>query len=196
MLFIPITEIVTQITQNVLSKCVKPKLIPKMDYSAGIPDKNATMVVIPTILKSGEDSKKALEKLEVYYLANKSENIYCTLLGDCTSSSKEKEDFDDEIVKQGLYEVNKLNEKYSNDKNVPIFNFMYRKRKWNFSEKIYMGWERKRGLLTEFNDFLQTKKIRNNFLVNTLEKQDIKIKYVITLDADTELPLNSRNRAN
>ena len=54
-----------------------------------------------------------------------------------------------------------------------------------------MGWERKRGLLTELNNFLQDKKSKNTFLINTLEKHDLSIKYIITLDADTELSLNS-----
>ena len=54
-----------------------------------------------------------------------------------------------------------------------------------------MGWERKRGLLTELNHFLQDKKSKNTFLVNTLEKENLDIKYIITLDSDTELTLNS-----
>ena len=31
-----------------------------------------------------------MKKLEVFYIANKSENLYFTLLGDCSESSKEK----------------------------------------------------------------------------------------------------------
>ena len=54
-----------------------------------------------------------------------------------------------------------------------------------------MGWERKRGLLTELNYFLQDKKYKTTFTINTLEKLDLKIKYIITLDLDTELTLNS-----
>lgn len=62
---------------------------------------------------------------------------------------------------------------------------------WNDSEKCYLGWERKRGLLTELNGFLQNKKTKNTFVVNTLVNQNLKIKYIITLDSDTELPLNA-----
>lgn len=54
-----------------------------------------------------------------------------------------------------------------------------------------MGWERKRGLITELNNFLIDRKSKNSFLINTLEKKEYKIKYIITLDADTELTLNS-----
>lgn len=138
-----------------------------------------------------------MRKLEVYYLANKSENIYFALLGDCTSSKNENEIFDDEIIKAGLEETDKLNKKYNKNFDVeyPKFNFLYRKRTWNPSEKCYLGWERKRGLLCEFNEFLVDgiNKFRTNTLVNTagvgLNRPEIK--YIITLDSDTNLSLET-----
>ena len=72
-----------------------------MDFSNGIDSENKTMVIIPTILNSKEKVKNLMNKLEVYYLANKSENIYFTLLGDCTESSKKEEDFDEEVIAEG-----------------------------------------------------------------------------------------------
>lgn len=166
-------------------------MIPKMDFSEGIPKNKKTMIVIPSILKSGEDVRKIFEKLEVYYLANKSENIYMTALGDVTEETREKMQEDEDIIKTGLYEVERLNKKYAKDSKENIFNFVYRKRIWNDKEKAYMGWERKRGLLTELNLFLLDKKKKNSFIVNTMEKQNLKIKYIITLDSDTALTLNS-----
>ena len=130
--------------------------------------------------------KEIFSKLEVYYLANKSENLLCLALGDCSVSEISHEAFDDEIIETGLYEAERLNTKYKEK----IFNFAYRKRIWSNQEKCYMGWERKRGLLTELNSFLTGRKGRKTFIVNTLDK-DLKIKYVITLDSDTELTLNS-----
>lgn len=162
-----------------------------MNFSKGIPKEYATMIVIPSVVKNGTDIRNVLKKLEVYYLANKSENIYCTALGDPTAGSKEKEDIDQEIINMGLDEVERLNNKYCKEGKSPIFNFIYRKRIWSNSEKYYMGWERKRGLLTELNNFLQDRKSKNTFLVNTLGNRELKIKYIITLDSDTELPLNS-----
>lgn len=191
LLFVPISEIVTKVIQNVLSKCVKPKPIPKMDFSEGIPKEYKTMIVIPSILKSAEDVRKVFNKLEVYYLANKSENIYCMALGDCSVETIEKTEKDEDIIKTGLYEINRLNKKYLIEGKEDIFNFAYRKRCWNNCEKAYMGWERKRGILTELNSFLQNRKRKNSFIVNTLENQNLKVKYIITLDSDTELTLNS-----
>ena len=185
--FIPISEIVIKFVQYILSKKVKPKLIPKLNFTEGIPKEFTTMVIMPTILKSKENVEEYLKKLEVYYLANKSKNIYFTLLGDCSTSSKEKEERDEEIVKAGKETIQKLNKKYGEN----IFNFAYRKRLWNSKENNFLGWERKRGLITEFNQFLLGK-IENTFKCNSLLNKELpNIKYIITLDSDTNLVLDT-----
>ena len=189
-LYVPISEIAMQIVNYVLSKIIKPQIIPKLDFSKSIPKEYSTFVVIPTILNSKEKVKELIEKLEVYYLANKSENLYFALLGDCTSSKNKKEKEDDEIINKGLEEINKLNKKYSVASNQsPIFHFLYRERTWNDKEECYLGWERKRGLLCQFNEYLIEG--TNNFLINTINNCYTKIKYVITLDSDTNLILGS-----
>ena len=194
---IPSSEIVIQIIQYILNKFVKPKLIPKMDFLEGIDKENSCIVVIPTIVKNREKVAEMMENLERYYLANKSKNLYFALLGDCSQSSKKQEKFDDEIIKEGTKQVERLNNKYKNDE-FPIFNFIYRERVWNEKENCYLGWERKRGLLNQFNEYIIYQK--NPFKINTIQenlkseeaKKVLKeIKYVITLDADTDLILNS-----
>lgn len=184
---IPASEIAIQATQYILSKIVKPKPIPKLDYSQGIDEEHKTMVVIPTILKSKEKVQELMRKLEVFYLANQSKNLYFTLLGDCSESEKQEEDFDQEVMQEGKKLVQELNAKYQET----IFHFIYRKREWNEKEEAFLGWERKRGMLTQLNQYLLGK-IKNPFRENTLEKSPReKIKYIITLDADTDLILNS-----
>ena len=148
------------------------------------------MVVIPTIIKSKEKVKELFQKVEVYYLANKSPNLYFTILGDCSQSSKEKEEFDQEIVEEGKKQVEKLNKRYAKQEE-KIFNFIYRKREWNKNENAFLGWERKRGYLNRFNKYLLGKNVKD-FMVNTIEQDKIpKIKYIITLDSDTDLSLNT-----
>ena len=162
-----------------------------MDFFEGIDSENSTFVVIPTIIKSKEKVRELFRKLEVFYLANKSKNIYFALLGDCSESDKKEEKFDKEVIDEGLLQVQLLNDKYHKDTEFPIFHFLYREREFNNSEEKYLGWERKRGLLIQFNEYI-LKHSKNKFKINTIN-QDIlpKIKYVITLDADTELPLNT-----
>ena len=196
LLIFPIEEISLKIIQYILLKIVKPKLIPKMDFYNGISEENSCFVVIPTILNSKEKVKELIQKLEVYYLANKSDNLYFALLGDCTSGPNKEENFDKDVIEEGRKQVQILNEKYKkNESDVPKFYFTYRKRYWNGNEECYLGWERKRGLLSQFNRYILGKE-DNPFFINTIEntmpnevKQ--KIKYVITLDADTELVLNT-----
>ncbi len=188
----PIAEIFLRIQNYFMSKFKEPTLIAKMDYEDGIPEDKSTFVVIPTILKSKEKVKEMFEKLEVYYLANKSENIYFALLGDCSEEDKPRKGFDNEVISSGIEICKKLNEKYRTDK-FNKFHFLYRKRVWNECENSYIGWERKRGLLTTFNKYIK-RKVENDFLENTIEKQKDKlpnIKYIITLDSDTNLNLRT-----
>lgn len=191
LVFIPMTQLVTGIIQFILSKFVKPTLIPKMDYAYGVPEDKATMVIIPTIIESKEKVKDLLKKLEVFYLANKSDNIYFTLLGDVTPSTKQEEPYDCEIVEEGKAQVERLNKKYPNEI-MGRFQFIYRNRTWNPKQKCYLGWERKRGMICLLNKFL-CEKTTGLFRINTMEQEKNmpKIKYIITLDADTNLVLNS-----
>jgi len=114
--------------------------------------------------------------------------LYC---GDCSEEEQAEMPFDKEVIEEGLKEVERLNNKYK-QKDFEKFHFLYRKRVYCDTQEKYLGWERKRGLITEFNKFL-LKGEKGNFRENTIEKfKDIPvIKYVITLDADTELPLDA-----
>lgn len=190
LMYIPFTEIYIQVLNYILTKFTKTKLIPKLDLLNGIPKEYATFVVIPTILGSTKKVNELMEKLEVYYIANKSKNLYFALLGDVTASKNEKEFSDEEIKNAGIEAVKRLNDKYKTE-GFPIFHFLYRKRVWNSKEKCYLGWERKRGLLNQFNNYLINN--INEFYINTIEesKQIPSIKYIITLDSDTNLVLDS-----
>lgn len=194
--FIPVQTAVVQIIQYLLSKIVVPKMIPKLDFTNGIPKESTTMVIIPTILKSKDKTEELMKKLEVYYLANKSENLYFTLLGDCSASKSKVENFDESVIKSGISMTNFLNKKYK-DEVFPKFNFIYRNRLWNECENEFLGWERKRGFISQFNSYILGK-IENPFRINTIEEWKKnnnfnlpKIRYIITLDADTDLVLNS-----
>ncbi|MBR2703988.1 MAG: hypothetical protein IKE91_00780 [Clostridia bacterium] len=187
-----IKNIFGKISQFISGKIIKPKIIPKLDFTNGVPEKYSTMVVIPTIIDSREKVRAAFKKLEVYYHANKSDNIYFSLLGDCTCEKEERVNHDNEVVDECYKMINELNEKYYDNK-YKKFNFIYRKRAWCKCEKSYIGWERKRGLLTEFNEYILGKN-NNIFYSNSFEINDKKIpqiKYIITLDFDTNLTLNS-----
>ena len=194
-LFIPVSEIVIRCMNYLMSKFKSPTLIPKLNFEDGIPPQSTTFVVIPTILKTKEKVLEMIKKLEVYYLANPHENLYFALLGDVSEEQNKIMKFDNEIIKTGINEIRKLNEKYKTN-NFNRFHFLYRKRTWSDTENKFIGWERKRGILVEFNRYIKNLE-SNKFWANTIEdqKQDMpNFKYVITLDSDTNLSLNSAGR--
>ncbi len=180
-----------QIASRVYLKIYKPEPIPKLDFSDGIPKSSATMTVIVTILKNTEKVNTMFDSLESYYLANKSDNLYFTLLGDCSSSEHQIEPFDDEILEAGLKKAEMLNKKYGKE----IFYFAYRKRVYNESEEEWLGYERKRGALGHFNKLLLGKLSLEDqqkyYMGHNFTDFKKKIKYVITLDQDTQLVLGS-----
>ncbi len=193
--YIPNSEIFLRILNYMLSKFKNPTILPRLDLDKGIPKELSTFVIIPTILKNKEKVYEMFEKLEIYYLANKSENLYFALLGDCSEEKAKNKEHDNEVISAGKEMCNYLNEKYKTDK-FNKFHFLYRERTWNDKEGSYIGWERKRGLLTTFNKYIKNK-IDNNFLINTIECEKEKlpnIKYIITLDSDTNLNLNTASK--
>ena len=188
-LFIPISQLVIQIVNQFLTSVVPVYHMPKLDYSKGIPDEARTMVVIPTIVGNTEKIKNMFDVLESFYLVNKSDNLYFTLLGDVKAADEKVTEYDEELTKFGKEYAEKLNQKYKKD----IFYFIYRKRIWNNKENSYLGYERKRGALVQFNKILLGEEVDEDkyFNINMLHGKKLKIKYVITLDADTKLVLNS-----
>lgn len=188
-LFIPISQLLVQIVNELLINFVPTTIIPKLDYSKGIPKESKTMVVIPTIVSNTKKIKEMFDTLESFYLVNKTDNLYFTLLGDVKASDQKEMDYDKEISEYGKAYAEQLNAKYKKD----LFYFIYRKRLWNKKENCYLGYERKRGALVQFNKVLLGEYIDESkyYNVNMLHDNNLGIKYVITLDTDTKLVLNS-----
>lgn len=191
LLIVPISQIFIQILNQIISNIVTPKPLPKINFNKGIPKEEATMVVVPTIIDNEAKIAKVFDLLETYYLANKTKNLYFTLLGDVKASDKEVLDIDSKLSEYGCNYCEKLNKKYKID----IFNFVYRKRIYNEKESCYLGYERKRGALLHFNQLLLgklSKKDEEKYLnVHTFDGFNAEIKYVITLDVDTKPVLNT-----
>ncbi len=191
LLLVPLSQFVIDIFNQLLYFLHKPTSTFKLKFEKGIPEEYATMVIIPTIIKTAEKVDQMFDKLEVYYLSNLSDNLYFTLLGDCSSASTKQTEFDAEIIEAGLRKVNALNEKY----NKTLFHFVYRNRFYSDGESCYLGFERKRGAIIHFNDLLlgnlSEDKKKELFQCQTLDDFKTPITYIITLDTDTQLVLYS-----
>ncbi len=166
---------------------VKPTPLPSLDYSEGVPPARASLVAVPTLLTSVHAIETLIEALEVRYLANADHNVYFALLTDFTDASSEHLANDDELLSVAAAGISELNEKYKNDR-PSIFYLLHRPRRWNSQERIWMGYERKRGKLADLNHLLRGGP-RDHFskIVGDLATLP-HIKYVITLDSDTQLP--------
>ncbi len=183
--FIPVSQIFVSVMDKLIIKKIMPRKLPCMEK---VKDDVHTFVIVPTLLTSEEQVKSRMANLEVYYLANREENLLFALLGDASESLTEKMPYDEAIIQMGISEAKRLNEKYQKE----IFFFLYRKRVFQKGQGKWLGYERKRGMIMEFNEFLLTRE-PGTFLANTIHEIP-KIKYVITLDADTELTIESAKK--
>ncbi|MGH4050704.1 MAG: GH36-type glycosyl hydrolase domain-containing protein [Clostridium sp.] len=194
-ILVPCSEIAISIFNWSISVLSIPSFIPKMDFKEKIPEKYSTVVVIPTLLNDCSRVDKLVNDLEIYYLANAQENLFFALLGDFNDSNVQDESGDKAIVDAGLLAIELLNKKYcSKCKNKNKFFFLNRYRQFNEKENKWMGYERKRGKLMEFNEFLRGGE-NTSYNIISAGAQDLqRVKYVITLDADTKLPRDSAKK--
>ena len=196
LMLIPASEVIISLYNWYILKTTKVSFIPKMNYKNGINKEDKTVVVIPAIISNSKDVVKLMKRLEIYYLGNKDKNIFYALLADLPDSTEEKEAIDKAINNEGIKFANILNSKYKNDFNndEDRFFFLNRKRIYNDSEKVHMGYERKRGKIMEFMALLKGSQ-KTSYNVISSNINNIKnSKYIITLDSDTFLPIGSARR--
>lgn len=166
---------------------IHPEILPRLDFSEAIPEQHRTLVVVPCMLTSMADIDAIAESLEVHFLANKSENLHFGLLTDFKDAKHETVPEDHELLQFVQQRIQGLIHKYSEERS-DLFFLFHRPRKWNPAEGCWMGYERKRGKLEELNSLLRGG-AKDCFSLIVGEQSVLpKIKYVITLDADTQLP--------
>lgn len=166
---------------------IEPKLLPRMDFSAGIEAVNRTMVAVPTMLKSQEGIGRLIESLEIHYFANRDPHLHFALLTDFADAPQERMPEDEALIEQTRDGIERLNRKYAPQQNDRFYLF-HRPRKWNAGEGVWMGFERKRGKLAAFNSYLRG---GEPACFSTIVGEGSilpSIRYVITLDTDTVLP--------
>jgi cyclic beta-1,2-glucan synthetase len=171
-----------------------PHLLPRMNFSGGIPPESCALVVIPTMLTSDQNIEDLVEALEVRFLANRDENLHFGLLTDFQDAREETIPEDEPLLRLARKRIEELNEKYRGAKGGTFFLF-HRPRRWNPRERTWMGYERKRGKIAELNSLLRGgaqgfSRDRFSLVVGHTDLLS-NVKYVITLDTDTQLPRDS-----
>jgi cellobiose phosphorylase len=169
---------------------VRPQNLPRMDFSEGIPAYAYTLAVVPCMIRDAQTIDSLLEGLEVRYLANIDANTDFALLTDFCDARQQTMPEDEALLAQVINGIEKLNYKYRRQKE-QVFSLLHRPRLWNEREKIWMGYERKRGKLGDLNAFLRGKgEGRFSVIIGNLQRLR-EVKYVITLDADTRMSRNA-----
>lgn len=190
-LLLPASQAAVQVMNYLTTNLLPAASLSKLDFSEGIPDDCMTLVAIPTLLLNERQVRGLVEKLEVRFLGNHDPNLHFALVSDLPDSPKPAPE-DDALVDLCAKLIRELNERYA-EKNIGSFFLLHRHRVYNPRERGWMGWERKRGKLLDLNRLM-----RGQFDSFPVKIGDLsilpKIRYVITLDSDTELPRGSAQR--
>jgi cyclic beta-1,2-glucan synthetase len=187
LLLIPAADISIAVAQRVLAWAIPPRRLTRLDFSDRIPDDARTMVVIPTLLTSVDAVTALLEHLEVLALGNSEPRIHFAILSDFTDADAVETPGDQPILDAARAGIALLTDRFGAGHADRFFLF-HRERRWNAREKVWMGWERKRGKIEEFNRLLRGA-TDTSFTVQVGDLSILpSVRYCITLDTDTRLP--------
>jgi len=192
------SALVVPIVHTLITLTVPPRTLPRLDFSDGIPAEHRTMVVVPTLIGGPADVSDLLQALEIRYLGNRDKNLFFALLTDFRDAHEAVRPDDDALLELACRGIEELNEKYSDDR-PSVFYLFHRPRVWNPYESLWMGYERKRGKLEQFNALLLESRTEltesgaaEAFCRIVGDRRLLgSIQYVITLDTDTQLPRDS-----
>lgn len=179
----PVYGCVRMLLDKIFIKYVlRPFCLPRIELDK-IPDKCGILVVITTLLTGGRSDENVIRALEKMYFSNGGENVYFGILADLADSDAEIDEKDSEILLSINRRILQLRKKYTDS-----FFLFVRDRKYNPSQEKYMAFERKRGAVTALTKYLCCKS--DSFAgVSIKPSEDVcnNIKYVFTLDSDTNL---------
>ena len=193
LLLIPASQVALEGVNYILMRLLPPSRLPKMDYRvSGIPDACRTLVVVPMVLTDAETIRQEAEKLEIRFLANKETNLVFSLFSDYVDAAQVSCETDESLLKAAKEHIEALNVRHGDQR----FFLFHRERKWSASEQKYIGWERKRGKLEELNGLIAGTRAHDaEALVQVGNAEQLSgIRYVITLDSDTQLPNGTARR--
>src|SRR5712691_6417664 len=187
LLLIPAADVAIALAQRVIAWAIPPRRLPRLDFSDRLPDDARTMVIVPTLLTSTASVAALLEHVEVLALGNLDQRIHFAILGDFTDADSAELPGDAPILAAARAGIESLNRRFGPEHADRFFLF-HRARRWNARENAWMGWERKRGKIEEFNRLLRGA-ADTSFSVQVGELAILpSVRYCITLDTDTRLP--------
>ncbi|MFN2424864.1 MAG: GH36-type glycosyl hydrolase domain-containing protein [Candidatus Binatia bacterium] len=180
------------LVQWVVSRATAPRVLPKLDFHEGIPARWRTAVVMPAMLTSDEEIDRLLDMLERHFLSNPDPQLLFALLTDFADASAQHLPGDENLFERAARGIRELNARF------PIehgdrFHLAHRGRVYSEAESCWMGWERKRGKIEEWNRHLRSPG-NATFRREGNDAALASVRFVITLDSDTVLPTGAAAR--
>ncbi len=189
-ILLPVTQCAVDLVNNSVTAILDPEPLPKLDFSKGVPPEFSTLVAVPTLLLKENQVRDLVTELEVRFLANRDPNVHFALLTDLPDSAAKPHERDSHpLVGLAMQLIEGLNSKHSSH-NGGAFILLHRHRIFNVRQGVWMGWERKRGKLLDLNKLLAGSFDAFPIKAGRLDVLS-KIRYVLTLDSDTQLPRKS-----
>lgn len=188
---VPSGIVAVTLTHWLVTLILPPRILLKRDFEAGLPEGVKAAVAIPVILHRPEDVGPLLDHVETNWLTNPVAGLRFVVLSDLADAPAPDLPADQPILDALRAGIVRLNRRYPD--HTP-FVLLHRARSLDPSEGIWMGWERKRGKLSEFNDFLATGNGAAFTLREGRAEDLIGTPFVITTDADTILPPGAAHR--
>jgi len=193
LVLLPASDFAIACVQYLVVHIVGPRRLPRLDFSGGVPASARTMVIVPTMLTSGARVDTLVEHLEVLALGNLDASVHFAILSDFADSITPDAPEDAALLNRARAGVEALNRKFGPGHADRFFLF-HRDRQWNAGERAWIGWERKRGKIEEFNRLLRGATDTSfSTQVGALELLPT-VRYCLTLDSDTRLPRDAASR--
>jgi cyclic beta-1,2-glucan synthetase len=193
MLVIPAVQNAAEFINHCITAMYDPEPLPKLDFSEGVPPDCATLVAVPSLLLNEKQVRELVHNLEVRFLANRDQHLHYALLTDLPDSVTKPRDRDSHpLVELAVELIGELNDRYSSQ-HKGAFLILHRHRIFNTRQGVWMSWERKRGKLLDLNKLLAGEFDAFPIKAGRIDVlQDIR--YILTLDADTQLPSGTAAR--
>ena len=193
LLLLPASMLAITVLHWTISRLLPPTVLPKLDFEGRIPGAYKTAIVIPSLIGSTEEAEGLLRQIERHRLSNPDPNLQFVLLTGFPEADESRRPEDAAALDRVVRGIAELNQRYDAKRPGP-FHLLHRERRFNSVEGRWMGWERKRGKLDEFNRLLLGEEVKS-FEVREGEASGFDgIRFVITLDSDTDLPQGTAAR--
>jgi cyclic beta-1,2-glucan synthetase len=198
----PASELAMQLVNSWVMEAVGPQVLPRLELRGGVPAGLRTLVVVPALLTSATQVEELIARLEIHHLASLEDELRFALLSDWSDAPAAEMPGDEEMLAAARGGIARLNARYGRAPGgEPRFLLLHRRRVWSAGEGSWLGWERKRGKLEELNRLLLGADGATFLDPAGADGADggvafdpRAIRYVLTLDADTQLPRDAARR--